>query len=291
MSMALAHAAQQASTDARREELLDAGCCVFKNVLDRAMLDELRLVTDGLLDAVPQQDREYFRYQGSNIFVAYQHEVFARLIAWPQALAALRALGFARPKWLSSFLLSKPPQAPALYWHQDWWLWDDACSAAAAPPQVFLMYYLTATTRENGCLRVLPGSHRKRIALHDQLPVAHGEAAYKAAPDSPAFCDHPDARDLCVAAGDLVVGDARVLHAAHPNRTAQRRTCLTLWYAPDFEALSEPAQAAMARKQPAELPLWWPGAAGNQVKPLIPFYTGAAQPGKFNRVPDVHLAR
>src|SRR3546814_3194700 len=54
------------------------------------------------------------------------------------------------------------------------------------------MIDLTDTTRENGCLRVIPGSHR-----HDH-PLHHLEAAHSAElqgflnPDNPAFAAHPD---------------------------------------------------------------------------------------------------
>ncbi len=271
------------------EQLFRDGFCVFKNILSPEMLRELRTVTADLLAEAGSKHHEQYRYQGSNISVAYQHEVFARLFAWPQALAGLRQLGFAHPKWMSAYLLSKPPKAPPLYWHQDWWAWDEPCSAGATPPQLFLMYYLTDTTRENGCLRVIPGTHRRRIALHDLLPPAHAKEAYEAPLDSPLFQDHPDARDITVKAGDLVIGDARVLHAAHANQTDQPRSCLTLWYFADFEALSEPIQAYMGRKEPLDLPNWWPGEAGRAMEPLIPYYKGTAQPAKWCRVPGRHL--
>ena len=277
------------AANAARQSLIGDGYCILKNIADRSLLDELTVVTGGLLDGVCEKDKDLFRYQGSNIFVAYQHPVFARLFALPAALDALTALGFPRPKWLSAYLLSKPAFGPPLYWHQDWAAWDAPDSAAIAPPQLFLMYYLTDTCRENGCLRVIPGTHRKRIALHGQLPIAHSDASYKAPLESPGFCRHPDEIEVPMRAGDLVVGDARVLHAAHPNRTAQRRTCLTLWYAPDFENLSEPVQAWMARKEPIAPPNWWEGEAGAAVEPLIPRYTGNAQPSKWTRAPGAYL--
>ena len=272
------------------EQLVRDGFFVFKNILTPEMLDELRTVTGNLLAEAGAGHHEQYRYQGSNISVAYQHDVFARLFAWPAALAGLKQLGFDDPKWMSAYLLSKPPHAPPLYWHQDWWAWDEPCSSSATPPQLFLMYYLTDTTRENGCLRVIPGTHRKRIALHDLLPEAHAKESYTAPLDSPLFVDHPDAIDVAVRAGDLVIGDARVLHAAHANQTSQTRTCLTLWYFPDFSAMSEPIQAFMSRKEPLEAPNWWSGEAGRAMEPLIPYYKGSAQPAKWTRIPGRFLS-
>jgi hypothetical protein len=273
-----------------REQLLNDGFCVFKNVLDRAMVDELTAVTEELLAQCSEEDAKRFRYQGSNISVSYQHPVFPRLFAWPRALEALKELGFDRPKWWSAFLLSKPPHAPPLYWHQDWWGWQDPVSAEQTPAQLFLMYYLTDTRRENGCLRVLPGTHRRRHALHDRVPDAHTDATYTAPLESPLFSDPPDARDVPVKAGDLVIGDARVLHAAHANTTNERRTLLTLWYFPTYDTLPESIQAFVAQHRPLPPPDCPFQKEMECLKPLLPTYSGAAEPIQFDRKPGIHLS-
>jgi hypothetical protein len=272
-----------------RGQLLSQGYVIVRHVLDQAMLDELRRVTDRLLAAQSAEDAHKYRYQGSNIAVAYQNPVFARLFAWPQALGALRELGFTSPKWWSTFLLSKPPHAPPLYWHQDWWAWDDPCSADPTPAQVFLMYYLTDTRPENGCLRVIPGSHYRRNPLHDLLPDAHSRETYDANPESAIFSTRPDEVDAPVQAGDLLIGDARLLHTAHANQTDQHRSLLTLWYFPDWDKLSEPIRAYAARKKPLQPPDWWEGEAGRLMEPLVPWYNGDAQPAVWNRTPGAQL--
>ena len=97
-------------------------------------------------------------------------------------------------------------------------------------------------------------------------------------PPAPLFSDPPGAVDVLVEAGDVVVGDSRLLyapstphpifccatsasplsacarrltriahpgrrHAAHPNDSDERRTGLTLWYIADFDNLPPPFQA------------------------------------------------
>jgi len=274
----------------RGRQLREQGYCVLPDVLDRELIQELAGVTDALLAGQTPEDLARFRYQGSNIAIAYQDPVFARLIAWPRTLEALRELGADDLRFFSGHLLSKAAGAPALYWHQDWWAWDEASSASEQAPQLFVMVYLTDTTRLNGCLRVLPGTHRRRIPLHALLPAAHTELTYEASPDAPLFMHHPDEVDVPVRAGDLVVGDARLLHAAHANRSAERRTCLTLWYAPSFRSLTEPIRARMARKDPLRPPTWWAEEVGRPVEPLIPYYSGTAQPAVWNRDPGSYLS-
>lgn len=274
---------------ARQQQLLTQGFCHFPQVLDQKILGELIRVTDALLDAEPAERNQKYRYQGSNINVAYQDPVFAQLFAWPKTLEALASLGYCDPKWWSGYLLSKPPLGPPLYWHQDWWAWDHARSADPHLLQAFLMYYLTDTTRENGCLRVIPGSHTRRVDLHEKLPAAHSEETYEAPLDSPIFAHHAQEVDVPVKAGDLVVGDARLLHAAHANQTNQRRSLLTLWYYPDYENLPDSLRAFIARKNPLDPPDWWEGNAGRIVEPLVPHYTGSAAPVAWNRIPGEHL--
>eukprot|EP01050_Picozoa_sp_SAG11_P020729 SAG11_NODE_3547_length_2377_cov_3.176471_3_plen_110_part_00 len=35
--------------------------------------------------------------------------------------------------------------------------------------------------------------------------------------------------DVPMKAGDLLLGDSRLLHRTHPNSSTERRTCITLW--------------------------------------------------------------
>ena len=94
-------------------------------------------------------------------------------------------------------------------------------------------YCLFDTQRENGCLRVIPGTHRKRHPLHAE-GVIHDDAQKLATQDlsHPVFQSWPDEVDIPVRAGDLVIGDSRIFHAAHPNDTDEPRTVITLWYHP-----------------------------------------------------------
>ena len=162
---------------------------------------------------------------GSMISV-YMHPLFAELVVYPRTVQALEALGFLRPKWSSGYVISKPPQSPPLFWHQDWWGWNDPCSYTALPQQLFLMYYLVDTTPSNGCLRVIKGSHLNRHPLHDILPSAHGESLQRVDDaNHPAYQHFPGEVDIPVKAGDLVIGDSRLLHASHGNQSDERRDC------------------------------------------------------------------
>ena len=236
----------------QRRRLLEDGFCRFGGVLDADTLARLRDVTDRMLAAQSDAQRERTRSQGS-MLTTREDPLFAELIAHPAALAALRSLGFARPTFSDGYVISKPPRGPRLFWHYDWFAWQDPRSYETPPPQVFAMYYLSDTTPENGCLRVIPGSHVTHNPLHDALGAPHSEELGRARNlDAPEFSTRPDEIDVPVRAGDLLIGDARLLHAAHSNKTDERRTLITLWYQPDLASLPAPMQAQMAAKGPAD---------------------------------------
>ena len=94
-------------------------------------------------------------------------------------------------------VLTKEPHAPALYWHQDWMRWNDPLSCTPWPQTIFLSYYLEDTDIDNGCLKVIPGTHIKRITLHDQLVTAHEQGARFIEEDHQLmFSNHPDQVDV-----------------------------------------------------------------------------------------------
>ncbi|WP_176473029.1 phytanoyl-CoA dioxygenase family protein [Sphingomonas lenta] len=259
-----------------RAELLERGFARVPGVLSPDEVGRLREVTDGLLSEHAARNAAY-KAQGSMIPVT-KHPALADLVAHPRALGVLARLGWPRPSFTDGYVISKPGGSPPLFWHYDWFAWEDGAGAGEVPPQLFAMYYLTDTRRENGCLRVIPGSHRRHNALHDLLVEPHGAALTAAADLSdPAFSERPDEEDVPVAAGDLLVGDARLLHAAHANGTAERRTLITLWYQPDFAALPERVQAqlAMQVRRPGE---GWPRQARAKLEALFPSYAGGAEP-------------
>jgi hypothetical protein len=271
------------------EQLTREGFCVFENILDPEMVSRLRVVTEKVLDAQTEAHFKDQRSTGSMVRVD-QHPFMAELIAYPKALETLAGLGFDDPKWWSGYIISKPPYSPPLFWHQDGLFWDDSISYTAQPQQWFLMYYLVDTTPENGCLRLIPGSHLNRHPLHDQVSEAHREELRQMT-DSvhPAYKRAAGEVDVPVKAGDLVIGDARLLHAAHGNQSEQRRTVITLWYFPDFAGLPETIQAYVAQNQNQNLPEAWLAQTRDLIEPLRPVYEGDAEPIRNNRTPGKDL--
>ena len=267
----------------KREQVIRDGYCLIEGVLSMDLIDGLREGSDRLLDQFSPEEQHRVRYQGSNLSIDFQHPSFAELVTSPALLDGLAKLGWPAPRYMSGYILSKPPGGPPLYWHQDWGGWDDPISYEAEPMQIFAMIYLTDTVVHNGCLRVIPGSHRLRNDLHEQLTEAHSPATYDAelTETSPMFRRRSDEVDVPVKVGDLVIGDARVLHAAHANNSDQRRTCMTLWYFTRWDQCSEGLQSLF--KWTSKLPADMDEDQRSRVESILTRYEGSAEPLAFNR--------
>lgn len=273
---------------AKRLQLESDGFCILENIIDAQMLAQLKTVTDKMLARQEAAHFEEKRSQGSLVSV-FEDPFMANLVAYPPILAALKRLGFENPKWSSGFVISKPAASPPLFWHQDARFWDDPISYTPQIIQCFLMIYLIDTTPENGCLRLIPGSHLQRHPLHDALPDAHGDQLGRMEdPEHLAFRRAEGEVDVPVKAGDVVMGSARLLHAAHGNRANQRRTNITLWYYPAFDDLPESIRAFLAQK---EIPADWYEQNRDLIEPLRPRYQGDAEPIRQNRTPGPALKR
>ena len=270
----------------KRQQLDRDGFCLLEGVIDDGMIERLREVTDRVIARQEAAHFERQRAQGSLIRVT-EDPFMARLIAYRPILQALARLGFPDPKWGSGFIISKPPKSPPLFWHQDARFWDDPISYTPRTIQCFLMIYLVDTTRHNGCLRLIPGSHLKRPRLHDALPDAHEDDLSRAADTAHlAFQRAEGEVDVPVKAGDVVMGGARLLHAAHGNNSDQRRTNITLWYYPDYANLPESIRAYLAD---SDWPADWQAHNGDLLEPLRPVYAGDAAPIRLNRKPGAEL--
>lgn len=274
-------AAMTIDYSAMKKSLLDDGFCVMPNVLTGAELAHLRATSARLIAAMTDQDRAQNASTGSMIGVG-QDPSLARLIASPVALRALADLGYPDSKFTSGYIISKPPGCPRLFWHYDWAAWDDPNAFGDVPQQLFLMYYLTDTSPYNGCLRVIPGTHKNHHALLDRLSEAHTGPLLTASDLSlPEFSDAEGEIDVPMKSGDLLIGDSRLLHASHSNQSDDYRTVITLWYHPDMSALPDATQGFVAGMW--FNPIHWLADAQALVEPLRPHYDGPIEPVKWNR--------
>ena len=119
----------------------------------------------------------------------------------------------------SASIFSKPPRSRGyVSWHQDGAYWG-----LSEPGVTSAWIALSESTPENGCLRVVPGSHTRRVlpftetrGAADNLLASGMEVAVEV--------DESEAVDVALRAGEMSLHHSNIIHGSRPNRSTGRRT-------------------------------------------------------------------
>lgn len=125
-----------------------------------------------------------------------------------------------------SKLTAKDPRVGGAWeWHQDYGYWY--YNGCLAPKMLSVMIALDATDAENGCLKLVRGSHK--LGRLDHLQVTPEQNA--ADPERmPHILAAHETVDCVLAPGDAVVFHANTLHRSDQNRSERRRWTLLCCY-------------------------------------------------------------
>ena len=110
-------------------------------------------------------------------------------------------------------------------WHQDGHYWPIRPLATCT-----LWLALEPSTRANGCLRVIPGSHRGQV-LHPHLHEDRPDLTLQQRLAAGAF-DEAAAVNIELQPGQMSLHDVHMIHGAAANTSTQRRTGIALRYMP-----------------------------------------------------------
>lgn len=193
-------------------------------------------------------------------------------------------------KWLSAYITTKRPHSPPLWWHQDWWCWDHPITRRPSAAQVAVLVYLADTDVRSGALRVLPGSHRKSMAIHATLPEPHGASAEALPAEHVAFAPCEGEVTLGMQAGDAVVLDYRLLHGTHANEADRRRDAILLSFLPNWRELPVDLKAHLICHLALPAASEMAGGSVGARKHLLPQFEGTPRSLPVNRVPPPGFA-
>jgi ectoine hydroxylase-related dioxygenase (phytanoyl-CoA dioxygenase family) len=110
-------------------------------------------------------------------------------------------------------------------WHQDGHYWPIRPLATCT-----VWVALDDSTVENGCLRVIPGSHRDGV-LHPHLREDRDDLVLNQRTADGCF-DPSTAVDLELQAGQMSMHDVHMIHGSNPNRSPNRRAGVAIRYMP-----------------------------------------------------------
>lgn len=121
--------------------------------------------------------------------------------------------------------LKRPREGSGFRWHQDSPYWVFNCAHVDRLPNVMLA--LDDASEENGCLRVVRGSHRRGL-----LPGLEGEGTLGPLFTDPRAFDERDAVSAAMPAGSLLFFSPHSVHGSRPNASEAPRRALVLTYQP-----------------------------------------------------------
>ena len=118
------------------------------------------------------------------------------------------------------------PAEKFVAWHQDVTYWG------LEPPMAITAWFaIDDSDPDNGCMRVLPRSHRGEILEHGKSTRAGNLLSVN---QEVAVAEDAEASavDLVLKAGEISIHHGRILHDSQPNRSTRRRSGFTIRYIP-----------------------------------------------------------
>lgn len=196
--------------------------------LSEDWLARIRAALDGLLAANPAVRPEqlisaHIASGGTENVVG--QDTFLALARLPAILDRVESvIGPDIVLWGCQVFCKPAAEGREVPWHQDGRYWP-----IKPPATVSAWIAIDDSMAENGCMRVLPGSHRAgRSYRHRTDP--RPDLALDLIIDED--LDFAGARDIELAAGQMSLHDIGIVHGSPPNRSGRRRAGVALRYMP-----------------------------------------------------------
>ena len=138
--------------------------------------------------------------------------------------AAESLLGPDLMAWGVSFFIKEPGDGRIVTWHQDLKYWG----FGETSDQVTAWIALTPSTVENGCMRFVAGSHRRRFVPHSETGARNNMLSR--GQEIAVEVDEEEATDIVLAPGQFSLHHGMLFHSSGPNRSNDRRIGIAIRY-------------------------------------------------------------
>lgn len=205
------------------------GYTVFRDVIDPELINEV----DAHVTWLGRQHPEVRPEQLGHMFLK-DDPFWLRLVSDDRLLDIAELFVGPDIALFASHYISKAPYSgqPVL-WHQDSAFWP------LEPMRVVTLWLsVDHATPENGCLRVIPGSHRQEIAAVRDNTEVENVLGQEIAVD----VDESEAVDIVLRPGDVEVHHPNIVHGSNANTSPRRRCGLTIRYVPTSTRITAPEQ-------------------------------------------------
>ena len=197
------------------------GCVVFPQVLDADLIQEVSDHVTWLQRQHPDLRPEHLHHR-----LMWDDPFWLRLISDDRLLnIAEAAIGPDIALFASHYICKPPGDGMPVLWHQDGSYWP------LEPMEVTTVWLaIDDSDAENGCMRILPGSHQSR-GVRQHHP---SEEKPNVLSSEIRLSEEDEARavDVVVPSGGVSLHDPFVVHGSNPNTSPRRRCGLTIRYMP-----------------------------------------------------------
>lgn len=159
----------------------------------------------------------------SKVFLLHRDEVFGAFARDPRVTDLVAELVAPQLDCFLSQFIFKNPGAWGQPWHQDSYYFP----FEPARPIVGVWLAITEATLGNGCLHVLPGSHREPVHEHVPDRRPHANIGYVEIVDH----DMSGSVPVLMDPGDLLLFDSHLMHRSTDNETDGIRAAMVYHYA------------------------------------------------------------
>jgi ectoine hydroxylase-related dioxygenase (phytanoyl-CoA dioxygenase family) len=201
-----------------KEQYDKIGYVVCENLFSQKEVQALKEEARRVLDEVEkEQDADPWKI-GVYVGMTARSKLFKDAAVQKELVDILRQINGPRLEFLSDKIVYKNGKRDLPSpWHQDWPYWK-GCH------KVSVWVALDDATIENGCLKVIPGSHLKGILKHE----SHGDGFSNQMKKEE--IDEDQAVAVEVKAGTAIIFHDLLLHASYPNTSRKDRWALISTY-------------------------------------------------------------
>jgi hypothetical protein len=128
--------------------------------------------------------------------------------------------------WGSQFFAKSPHDPGFVSWHQDATYWG-----LSSPDVVTAWVALTPSVPANGCMRVIPGTHREQVAHADTFAEAN---LLSRGQEIAVDVDLDKAVDVVLQPGQMSLHHVLIFHGSEQNASGMRRVGFAIRYVPTY---------------------------------------------------------
>ena len=222
-------------TDSQLEHYRDRGYVIPDFRLPESVVEDLRADHARLVTRHPE-----LRQYCPNLL--HYDLRFLEIARTPEIVAMVsQLLGPDLALWNSSLFAKPATDGKRTPWHQDGQYWPIRPLATCT-----VWIALDDSSTQNGCLRVIPGSHHgQKLRAHRKL---EGDDATLNQELLASEYDESKAADLVLKAGQMSLHDVYLLHGSEPNNSPSPRRGMTLRFMPTTSVFDRDIARAQAKE-------------------------------------------